>query len=71
MTDARDTPARTWQYRFSDTDGNEFETGAFTDDDAALARAEDLSRTRNIPVVIHRLRGHVDWQYVTEADERP
>jgi hypothetical protein len=61
-------PAR--QYRFSLPGGEEIETNEFADDDAADTRARELSKAKDQPVVIHRLRGHVDWEYVTEADAR-
>jgi len=34
-----------------------------------IGRGERLSKARQIPVIIER-RDHVDWEYVTEADER-
>ena len=58
------------QYRFSLPDGEEIEAGEFADDDAADTRAHALSKAKDQPVVIHKLRGHVDWEYVTEADAR-
>ena len=63
-------PAPTSQYRFSLPGGEDIESGEFADDDAADTRARELSKAKDQPVIIHRLRGHVDWEYVTEADAR-
>lgn len=71
MTDTEPGSERTWQYRFTQPDGTEIEAREFNGDDTAEAYARDLSKTRSIPIVIHRFHGHVDWQYVTEVDERP
>jgi hypothetical protein len=59
-----------WLYRFSRPGGVEIETRELADDDAAAAIARELSRAQETPVVIER-HDHVDWEYVTEADERP
>ena len=32
--------------------------------------ARELSKSQVVPVIIER-HDHVDWEYVTEADERP
>jgi hypothetical protein len=56
-------------YRFSRPDGTEIETRKVDDDDAAEAVARELSQAQQVPVTIERY-GHVDWEYVTEADER-
>ncbi|HTV11860.1 MAG TPA: hypothetical protein VME20_08345 [Acidimicrobiales bacterium] len=56
-------------YRFSEPGGAEIETRELADDDAAEERARELSKDREAPVVIER-RDLVDWEYVTEADER-
>lgn len=63
-------PGPTHQYRFSLPGGEEIGTDEFADDGAADTRARELSKAKDQPVVIHRLRGHVDWEYVTEADAR-
>ena len=46
------------------------ETCELSGDDAAETHARELSKARESPVVIER-HDHVDWEYVTEADERP
>jgi hypothetical protein len=70
MADITSNPGSTHQYRFSLPGGEEIETGEFTDDGDADTRARELSKAQDQPVIIHRLRGHVDWEYVTEADAR-
>ena len=70
MADITPKPGPTHRYRFSLPGGEEIETGEFADDGAADVRARDLSKAKDQPVIIHRLRGHVDWEYVTEADAR-
>ena len=63
-------PGTTYQYRFSLPGGEDIESGEFADDDAADTRARELSEEKDQPIIIHRLRGYVDWEYVTEADAR-
>jgi hypothetical protein len=70
MADITPNPGSTHQYQFSLPGGEEIESGEFADDGAADARARELSKAKDQPVIIHRLRGHVDWEYVTEADAR-
>jgi hypothetical protein len=68
-----DTPAstdRTWRYRFALPDGTEIETGEHPGDDAAEARARELSVAQVTAVTVER-HNRVDWEYVTEVDERP
>ena len=65
------TGPHAYSYRFSRPGGDELETGVFANDDEADTHARRLSREQDTPVVIHRLHGHVDWEYVTEADDRP
>jgi hypothetical protein len=60
---------KTWLYRFSRPGGIEIETHALSSDDRAEEIARELSRAQETPVVIER-HDHVDWEYVTEADER-
>jgi hypothetical protein len=60
-------PAR---YRFSRPDQTEIEIRELDNDEVAEMIARELSRAQEVPVVIERY-GHVDWEYVTEADERP
>jgi len=60
---------KTSLYRFVRPDGTEIEQLGLADDDAAEGHARALSKTQQIPVTIER-HDHVDWEYVTEADER-
>lgn len=60
---------RTWRYRFSEPGGVEIETGEFAANDLAEAHARELSKARQVPVVV-QYHDLVDWVYVTEADER-
>jgi hypothetical protein len=69
MSETRPAAEKTWRYRFSRPDGEEIEIGEFTGDEAAEARARALSKAQDAPVVIGR-HDHVDWEYVTEVDER-
>jgi hypothetical protein len=72
MTDVGSSSARLWNYRFSQPDGTEVETGEFSGDDTAETRARELSTSHDAPIVIHRHSAHVDaWEYVTEVDQRP
>lgn len=57
-------------YRFSQPGGPEIESGEFANDDEAEAHARGLPIAVESPVLIER-RGHVDWEYVNEVDERP
>ena len=50
--------------------GIEIETRELSNDEEAEIVAREISRAQEVPVVIERF-GHVDWEYVTEADERP
>ncbi|HEX3539880.1 MAG TPA: hypothetical protein VHT75_05490 [Acidimicrobiales bacterium] len=68
MTDA--SSGRTWHYRFSQPDGTNIETHEFSGDDRAEAHARELSTSLGVPVKVFRLHGTVDWEYLTEADER-
>jgi hypothetical protein len=70
VTDTEPSSGRTWLYRFSQPGGVEMETCELSGDDAAETHARELSKARESPVVIER-HDHVDWEYVTEADERP
>jgi hypothetical protein len=70
MTDNGQPSGKSWHYRFSRPGDVEIETGDFGGDDAAESRARELSTTLVVPVVVER-HGVVDWQYVTEVDERP
>ncbi len=63
------TSGKAAQYRFLQPGEVEIEKQVFSDDDAAEAHARELSSAKQVPVIIERY-GHVDWEYVTEADER-
>jgi hypothetical protein len=69
MTETGPAAAKTWRYRFARPDGEEIEIGEFTSDEAAEIRARALSKAQDAPIVIGR-HDHVDWEYVTEVDER-
>ena len=72
MSDVQPSLGKLWNYRFSQSDGTEVETGEFENDESAETRAREISTSNEAPVVIHRHSGHVDaWEYVTEVDERP
>jgi hypothetical protein len=70
MPDTPSSSPRTWRYRFSRPNSDEAETGEFTGDEAAMARARELSTSMEAPIVVERY-GLVDWHYVDEVDERP
>ncbi|MHB1535520.1 MAG: hypothetical protein ACYC1D_13110 [Acidimicrobiales bacterium] len=69
MTDTEPSSARTWLYRFSRPGDIEIETQELNGDDTAETHARELSKAQVTPIVIKR-HDHVDWQYVTEVDER-
>ena len=71
MADQEPSSGGVWQYRFLRPGGVEIETREFDGDDAAERYADEISKEQDTPVIIHRLHGHVDWQYVTEVDARP
>lgn len=70
MSDTPSSSARTWRYRFARPGADQVETGEFTGDEAAIARARELSTSMDEPIVVERY-GLVDWHYVDEVDERP
>lgn len=57
-------------YRFSLPDDTEIETRDLDGSDSAEAHARELSKARGLPIVV-KWHDHVDWEYVTEVDERP
>ena len=61
--------AQVGMYRFSQPGGAEIETRELGDDEAAETYGRELSRPGESVIVIER-HNHVDWEYVTEADER-
>lgn len=69
MTNSSQSSRRTWQYRFSRPGNVEIDTIELDSDDAAETHARELSKTSQIPVIIER-HDLVDWEYVTEVDER-
>jgi hypothetical protein len=70
MSDMGPPSGKTSLYRFSRPGGVEIESRELDDDDAAEAYARALPVARETAVVIQR-HDHVDWEYVTEVDERP
>lgn len=70
MTDTGPSSIKTWLYRFSRPGSVEMETRDLGSDHAAEAHARELSASQETPVIIER-HDHVDWEYVTEVDERP
>lgn len=70
MPETPSPSAKTWRYHFTRPGGEEVETGAFAGDEAAIARARELSTSMTQPIVVERY-GLVDWHYVDEVDERP
>ena len=72
MTNVEPSPGTTWLYQFSQPGGTELETGDYSGDEPAEARARELSQSNASPVIVKRHAGFVDgWNYVTEVDERP
>jgi hypothetical protein len=69
MTDTGTSGAKTWRYRFSLPDGTELEIREFERDEYAETYARSLSRTNIAPVKISR-HDLVDWEHLTEVDER-
>lgn len=69
MADMQPRTGRTTLYRFTQHGNAEAEQRQFPDDDAAEDYARQLSKSHQVPVTIER-RDDVDWEYVTEADER-
>lgn len=70
MTNTGPSSGRTSLYRFSKPGGVEVETCELDDDETAEEHARELSKAQQAPIIIER-HLHVDWEYVTEADERP
>jgi hypothetical protein len=68
MTDFRPSSPKGSLYRFLQ-DGAEVEERELPGDDAAEDHARELSKAKQVPITIER-HDHVDWEYVTEADER-
>jgi hypothetical protein len=70
MSETEPAVGKTWQYRFTQPGDVEVETREFAGDEAAEAYARELSKSKQVPIIIHRFLGHVDWEYVDEVDER-
>jgi len=70
MSDSGPSHGYTWRYRFARPDGTEIDEQVHSSDDAAVSAARALPLASETPIVIHR-HDLVDWQYVTEIDERP
>jgi len=70
MPDNQSSSGGTWRYHFTRPGGDEVEAGEFTGDEAAIARARELSTSMLEPLVVERY-GLVSWHYVDEVDERP
>ena len=69
VTDPQSAPGRTWSYRFSRPGDVEIEIQALDGDGTAEAHARELSTAQQTAVIIQR-HDHVDWEYLTEVDER-
>ncbi|HUB70275.1 MAG TPA: hypothetical protein VL984_07625 [Acidimicrobiales bacterium] len=69
MADTQQPSDETGLYRFSVSGGAEIETRRLDSDDAAEEYARQLPVAKEQPVLIER-HDHVDWEYVTEVDER-
>ena len=69
MTDTESSD-RMWLFRFSRPGDVEIETREFNSNDSAETHARELSKAQQTPVII-QWRDKVDWEYVTEVDERP
>jgi hypothetical protein len=69
MTDIGPSAAITRRYRFSRPGGAEIETREMKSDEDAEVRARELSQGQGTPVIIEH-HDHVDWEYVTEVDNR-
>ncbi len=70
MTEDPSSPGKTWRYHFIRHGGEEVEVGELTGDEAAIARARELSTSMEQVIIVERY-GLVDWHYVDEVDERP
>jgi hypothetical protein len=64
-----ESAGRSWRYRFSQPGDIEIEIRDLNGDDAAETYARELSTAQQIPIIIKR-HDHVDWEYLTEVDER-
>lgn len=69
MTGVGPLGAGTALYRFLQPDGTETDQQQFPGDEAAEDYARQLSKAKQAPITVER-RDDVDWEYLTEADER-
>ncbi|MDA8288770.1 MAG: hypothetical protein M0014_10045 [Actinomycetota bacterium] len=60
---------RRYRYRFARPGNVELSTGEYESDEAAEAAARRVSSDQQTPVIVER-HDLVDWEYVTEVDER-
>ncbi|MDA8070917.1 MAG: hypothetical protein M0Z40_01980 [Actinomycetota bacterium] len=70
MPDSQPSSEHTWRYHFIRKGGDEVEAGELPADEAAIARARELSTSMVEPIIVERY-GVVSWHYVDEVDERP
>ena len=70
MTGSDPSQGGTALYRFLQPGGIETEQKRLPGDEAAEDCARELSKEHQAPITVQR-RDDVDWEYVTEADERP
>ena len=70
MNDTGPSSSITKRYRFTRPGEVEIEVREFDSVDDAEAYARELSKRQGSPVIIEH-HDHVDWEYVTEVDERP
>jgi hypothetical protein len=69
MTGPDPSEGATALYRFLQPGGTEAEQRRLPGDEAAEDCARELSKQNQTPITVQR-RDDVDWEYVTEADER-
>ena len=60
MTDAEASLGTLWRYQFSQPGDTVVETGEFSGDDTAEARARELSKSKASPIVVKRHSAHVN-----------
>ncbi len=71
MTESESSLGREWSYRFTQPDGVEIAVRDLNGDDTAETLARELSKSGDVPVIVHRLQRLANsWEYVAEVDER-